>query len=215
MVEKRQPIIRRRQDAQDGCVLVQKASGREMTTQESSGRSVNPTLHPERQFASRASRASDAQDAQDASNNFCWCLGLEVRNAEESDNLNDWQTRAKNQVTLQDRTNRDYWVQGWDWGWRGWPHWARRQYLAMVCRPCLVVRRWMAVGSGIVVRKRIVVQRGILVRRGTASASKLKLNNWGCNSLSVRLQFSHASILWINRCFCSFPFFHLSNMFVT
>ena len=67
----RQRKIRRRQDAQDGGVHVQKESGREMTTRGSSGRGVDPTSHPERQFASRASRASDAQDAQDASNNFC------------------------------------------------------------------------------------------------------------------------------------------------
>ena len=71
VVEIQQPIVRHRQDAQDGGVGVQKVSGREVTTQGSSGRGVNSTSHPERQFASGVSRSSDAQDAQDASNNFC------------------------------------------------------------------------------------------------------------------------------------------------
>ena len=67
----RQRIIRGRQDAPDGGVRVQKASRHEITTRGSSGRGVDPTSHPERQFASRASRASDAGDGHDASNNFC------------------------------------------------------------------------------------------------------------------------------------------------
>ena len=70
VIELRQPIIRRRQEAQDGESCVKKTSGREMTTQGSSGRSVNPTSHLESQFASRASSASDVQGAQEASNNF-------------------------------------------------------------------------------------------------------------------------------------------------
>ena len=45
-------IIRHRQDAQNGGVGVQKASGREMTMQRSSRRSVNLMSHPEGQFAS-------------------------------------------------------------------------------------------------------------------------------------------------------------------
>ena len=74
-----QPIIRRCQDAQNGGVRVQKASERELTTRGSSGRGVDPTSHPDPQFASLASRASDEQDAQDGSNNFCWWCSFFVK----------------------------------------------------------------------------------------------------------------------------------------
>ena len=70
-IEMLHPIIRRYHDPQKGGIRVQKASEREMTTQITSRPGVNPTSHPERQFASCASCASAAQDAQDASNNFC------------------------------------------------------------------------------------------------------------------------------------------------